>query len=69
MFERGGNASVTPGVGVGLAICRAIVEAHDGTIIGQTRPGGGARFAITLPHGEPTELDIVDSDDQAAAPS
>jgi len=31
---------------LGLAICRAIVEAHDGTIIVQTRPGGGARFAI-----------------------
>jgi two-component system sensor histidine kinase KdpD len=69
MFERGCKQSATPGVGLGLAICRAIVEAHGGTIIGQTRPDGGARFAISLPRGEPPELDFVESDDPAAAPS
>ena len=37
------------GVGLGLAICRAIVEAHSGTITGESRPDGGARFTITLP--------------------
>ncbi len=65
MFERGGNASATPGLG--LAICRAIVEAHDRKITGQMRPGGGACFANTLPRGKPTELEIVEGDDQAAA--
>lgn len=52
-FERGQKESATPGVGLGLAICRAIVQAHGGTIRAQNRAGGGARFVFTLPCGEP----------------
>ncbi len=52
-FERGAKESATPGVGLGLAICRAIVQAHDGRIQGESRAGGGARFTITLPMGHP----------------
>lgn len=45
-FRRGeGSASS----GVGLAICKAIVEAHGGTIDVQPNPGSGARFRFTLP--------------------
>ena len=56
-FERGTKESATPGVGLGLAICRAIVAAHGGTITAQTRPGGGARFTVRLPRGEPPDDD------------
>ena len=59
MFERGRKESATPGVGLGLAICRAIVEAHGGTIRGETRPSGGARFTIELPRGEPPPIDSL----------
>ncbi|MFL6629176.1 MAG: ATP-binding protein, partial [Vitreoscilla sp.] len=57
MFERGRKESATPGVGLGLAICRAIVEAHGGRIRGETRPQGGARFTIELPRGTPPSLE------------
>jgi two-component system sensor histidine kinase KdpD len=52
-FTRGERESATPGVGLGLSICRAIVESHQGTIVAAQRPGGGARFTFTLPLGNP----------------
>jgi two-component system sensor histidine kinase KdpD len=56
-FERGQRESATPGVGLGLAICRAIVLAHGGRIYGENRIQDGqtcgARFAMVLPRGEP----------------
>jgi two-component system sensor histidine kinase KdpD len=44
-----GSGTGTAGVGLGLSICRGIVEAHGGTIRAQNRPGGGALFRITMP--------------------
>ena len=52
-FARGNPESATPGVGLGLAICRAIVAAHGGEISGRNRHGGGASFTFTLPLGMP----------------
>jgi two-component system, OmpR family, sensor histidine kinase KdpD len=52
-FERGRKETATPGVGLGLAICRAIVQAHGGTIRAENATGGGARFLVVLPRGEP----------------
>ena len=37
------------GTGLGLYLCKAIVEAHGGTIRGENNPGGGATFSFTLP--------------------
>ncbi|WP_343582961.1 sensor histidine kinase KdpD [Herbaspirillum sp.] len=49
-FTRGDNESSTPGVGLGLAICRAIVEAHQGRIwIAPQEPGQGTTVCFTLP--------------------
>ena len=47
-FYRGKSPNVR-GAGLGLAICRAIVEAHKGTIEAFNRNGGGAIFRIRLP--------------------
>lgn len=55
-FARGERESATPGVGLGLAICRAIAEAHKGRIWAENVPAGGARFVFTLPLGTPPTL-------------
>jgi two-component system, OmpR family, sensor histidine kinase KdpD len=52
-FQRGAEEGTVVGVGLGLAICRAIVTAHGGSIQARSRPGGGARFELTLPTTEP----------------
>lgn len=57
MFVRGEAESAKPGVGLGLAICRAIVEAHGGSISAGNRAGGGACVTFTLPLGEPPVIE------------
>ena len=65
-FTRGERESAKPGVGLGLAICRAIVGAHGGTIRAANRPGGGAAFTFTLPVGTPPAPppDDMENDDE-----
>jgi two-component system sensor histidine kinase KdpD len=48
-FQRGSDEGTVVGVGLGLAICQAIVRAHGGEIEAQRRDSGGARFVFTLP--------------------
>jgi two-component system sensor histidine kinase KdpD len=52
-FRRGAQEGTVVGVGLGLAICRAIIHAHGGTITAQPRSTRGARFELTLPITEP----------------
>ncbi|HEX4326423.1 MAG TPA: two-component system sensor histidine kinase KdpD [Burkholderiales bacterium] len=59
-FTRGERESATPGIGLGLAICRAIVQAHQGRIWVDTAYARGARFCFTLPLGTPPVLPEID---------
>lgn len=61
LFERGRKESATPGVGLGLAICRAIMGAHGGTVTGENRRGGGARFIIDLARGDPPQVEGLEA--------
>jgi two-component system sensor histidine kinase KdpD len=56
-FTRVDAESATPGVGLGLAICRAIVQAHRGRIWADNLPAGGAVFTFTLPLREPPPIE------------
>lgn len=49
LFQRLHTQDDYPGRGIGLTLCRRIVEAHDGAITAQSAPGEGSTFIITLP--------------------
>ena len=66
-FTRGERESTTPGVGLGLAIGRAIVEAHRGKIRAERGPDGGARFIISLPLGSPPQMPLPGDESPQAA--
>ncbi|MGB7157202.1 MAG: ATP-binding protein, partial [Tepidisphaeraceae bacterium] len=68
-FFRGGQIGARRGIGLGLAICRGIVDAHGGRITARNRPSGGAVFSFTIPATAtpPTVDRAADRIDAAAA--
>lgn len=64
-FERGEKESTTPGVGLGLSICKAIIQAHNGKIwatatFPEEQPRSGASFVFSLPIGTPPPMPQVE---------
>ena len=58
-FFRGKSDGVR-GLGLGLAICRAIIHGHQGTIFAENRPEGGATVHFELPiGGAPPQVEVL----------
>jgi two-component system sensor histidine kinase KdpD len=57
-FYRGTTEGPIAGVGLGLTICRAIAQAHGGSIRARNRREGGAIFTVSLPYEVPPVIPI-----------
>ena len=67
-FYRAKREADPGGIGLGLAICRAIVTAHGGAMTVRPRPDGGSIFRFTLPRGPDAPPDAIEPElDREAA--
>jgi two-component system, LuxR family, sensor kinase FixL len=55
IFQRLHGRNEYEGTGIGLAICRKIVDRHGGSVTANSSPGAGAKFIITLPQQTPRD--------------
>jgi PAS domain S-box-containing protein len=55
IFQRLHGRNEYEGTGIGLAICRKIVDRHGGSLTANSSPGAGAKFIITLPQQTPRD--------------
>ena len=67
-FQRLHARDAYGGTGIGLAICRRIVDRHGGTVTARSTPGRGSTFVIRLPVHQAQEGDVPAEAPEADAP-